>query len=331
MNGQTRQEMVAALAIANHGDTGKALFQFMRTEEEGDLLRISKRYNKGTLDREAFRVRMDNLARFGRRLSLEDVHPGWILEHLRGESPRLLSLLSNFLSQTKSEYILSQLSFSEHREFAKPSREIHPELLDTIRFLIEKKLGGVSSFKSEGFFSFYHLSYLKGNDLQTLFCDLGIEGMAKAFSGVDSQVLRAILTRFPLREAREIRSRLKKEGGVNLGSRLEVQKHILSLSFGQVSPNKLLSEVGYSIFVKAVDLGKLDWAMLLCQKLPVADGYRLKRLLQEKRSRSNEGNDELKDDIMRRLFSLAVLGRVQRYWKEEREIEPTVIMRAEAV
>ncbi|MBI2500729.1 MAG: hypothetical protein HYW02_04555 [Deltaproteobacteria bacterium] len=326
-----RQEMLAGMASVLSGADGEKLFRFAAPKEEEPLRRLFQRYLRNPVDREALRLKLENWERFGKRMALEEIHPGWILEKLRGESPRLLSLLPHFLSSSKTEALLHQLNFEERQFISEPARDLSPGLLAVVRSLIEKKIGEPAVLKSDEPFSFDHLSCLRSGDLQALFKDLGQEEFCRAFAHVDGQIQRAVLTRFSLGDVREIRRRLKASESVTTEKRRQAQRHILSLSFGEVSPDHLLRDIGFSVFVRAVSLDKIDWADSLCQKLSVTDGYGLKRLLQEKRMKGEEGSKELCDEIMGRLYVLATQGKIQRYWKEEREIEPTVFLQEERI
>lgn len=319
-----RQEMLVALCLMAEGEKGKALFQFAALDEVGSLERISHRLLRGTLDRRLLKDRIRNLTRYGCRLGLEEVHPGWILEHLRAESPRIVALLSQFLSTPKAEFILSHLTFEERQRFPQSSRAVAPEIVAIVRSLIEKKLG-LTPLKSDESFSFSHLGTLKGEDLKALFRDLGIEEVGRAFRGVEPQVLRTFLSRFNLSEATEIRKRLKESLEVSATERRAAQRHLLSLSFDHLPAERFFLEIGCSVFARALTSDEVSWAEGLSQKLTVGEGYRFKRLLQERQKVNREESDRVKEEVMKRLFVLAKQGKVKRYWKEETEIEPTVI------
>ena len=318
--------MIAACCLKSGFETGKKLFQFAAPSEARNLEQIAVRWEREGTDRASLSERIQNLSRYGRRLAFEEIHPGWILEKLRGESPRIFRLLPHFLSPSKVDSILSHLNREERDRLPAASRPVAAEVIALVQRLFEKQLGAAPTLKSDEIFSFRHLSCLKGDDLRALVRDLGMEEVVRALSGVEAQVLRAFLSRFPHREAQEIRRRVK-EAEVSPEARLGAQRRILGLSFDQVAPERLFLEIGFSYLAHAVDTKEFGWAESLYRKFSVGEGYRLRRFLQERKGKGVQGEAGFKDFILARLAALARAGKIQRYWKDEREVEPTLIFR----
>ncbi len=325
MNGELRQEMLVAFCLAKGGEAAQ-LFRFAAPEEEESLERMARRIGKESADLVALKSRMQNRIRFGRRLGLEDLHPGWILEALRGESPRLLKLITEQLSADKSEYIFSHLSFEERQRLPHSARPVAAQVIEILLHLLGEKLGLVP-LKADGSFSFSHLIHLKGEEFRTLIRDLGIEEIRRAFSGVENELLKAFLARFPLVDAAEIHRRLKGGGELTLAERRKAQRHILSLNFDQLPSEKVFLEIGFSLFSQALQGNEFAWAERLCQKLPLVEGYHFKRYLQDRDPGETFRNSSPKDEILKRVIALAQEGKIHRYWKDEKEVEPTVILK----
>jgi hypothetical protein len=201
---------------------------------------------------------------------------------------------------------------------------VAPGVLETVRCLVEKKLGGLSVLRSGESFDFSHLSCLKAEDLKTLLVDLGYEEVGQALSGADPQILRAFLARFIPAEALEIRKRISKE--VALEVKRGAQRHLMSLSFESIPRDRFFLEIGLSVLIRALHSEDLRWAEAFCQKFSVAEGYQLKRLLQERKIRGGSGEEPIREMILARLGTLGGQGKIHRYWKEDQEMEATVIM-----
>ncbi len=317
-----RQEMIAACSLQAGPEAARRLFRFAVPGEEKALGEIAARWEREGVEPRTLRERVRNLFHYGRRLATDEIHPGWILEKLRGESPRIFRLLAHFLSPSKVDSILGHLNREERDLVPAASRPIAAEVIAVVERLIHKQLGAAPTLKSGGIFSFRHLSCLKGDDLRALVRELGMEEVVRALSGAEAPVLKAFLSRFPHREAQEIRRRVK-ESEVSPEERLGAQRRILGLSFDQVAPERLFLEIGFSFLAHALEAK--EFGESLCRKFPVPEGYRLRRFLQERKGAPAEAG--FRDFIMARLAALARAGKIQRYWKDEREVEPTLIFR----
>ena len=122
-----------------------------------------------------------------------------------------------------------------------------------------------------------------------------------------------------------MRERINVKESVSPEERREAQRHLMKVPLGSVSPEQFFLEIGFSIFSKALNLEETTWAEHLSQKFSKDLGYRLKRHLQERRCQKGMGDESLRELIFERLLSLAHQGRIKRYWKEDREIETTVV------
>lgn len=327
---QIRQEMLVALCVGAEGEKGKQLFSFAAPEEEKRLGRMANRHLQGE-DLRSLKERVLNLSRLARHFAFEEIHPDWFVERFRNESPRLFSLLIQFLTAEKSEKILERLTSIERRRLPKTMVKISPEVLGVVRHLIEKRFGKSPYFQSGQNFSFEHLATLKGEGLRALLKDVGMEEICKAFQGLDSRIVRAFLARCPLQDAQEIKERLSAMKSVSDQARRESQKHLLSLELGQIPSESFFVDIGFSVLAKAIDSTQLFWVEGCYLKLPLAEGYRLKRILHEKKVKKEKGDEKAQRQILSRLATLAKQGRVHPQWKDEKEVETTDLFRGEGL
>lgn len=324
---QVRQEMLAALCLK---DNNRELFSFVSPEEEKQLGQAAQRLlREGTPD--SLKEKVLNLVSLGRHFAFEETHPDWFVEHFRNESPRLFSLLLRLLSAEKSEKILGCLTSIERKRLSRESGKISPEVLGVLRHLIEKKIGRAACFQKDQNFSFEHLATLKGEVLRTVLKDVGIDEICKAFHRLDPRIVRAFLARCSLSDARIVKERLSKKEVISDEAKQEAQKHLLSLDLGQIPPESFFVDIGFSVFAKAIDSREFFWVEGCCTKLPLAEGYRLKRILHEKRVKNEKGDEKAKKKILSRVVMLARQGKIPSRWKDEREVESTDLFQEESV
>lgn len=329
MSDQIRQEMMVALCLMAEGNEGKKLLSFASPANNRHLEEIANRLEREGLNPQTLKTRIENLFQIASRRALEEMHPAWIVEHLSQESPRLLALLSHWLSPTKMGVVRELVRRRWGITVPHPDREISVGLLELIKGLVEKKLGVEKKRPVRKNFSFDQLETLKGEDLVALLEELGIEEIRKAFSEVEPNLFKAFLSRFPMLQATELRERLVVGTTVSEEEKKIAQKRLLSLPLGPVSPQKLFFEVGSSLFAKALRDQDWSWAVRCCHKLPVKEGYRLQRLIQGHRTKGEKRDDLLRDEILETLKVLASRGKVRRYWKDDREMEKTEFFKEE--
>ena len=340
-------EIIAALCLldsAGTGEEGRDLTRFMGSSHQATLLAIMDRLDPhGDVDQEKMlsvlrrltnshsdKKRGQDQAIFS---AFKEFHPGWILEGLmvegeEAESSRVLSLLSEFLSDRKAreimEYLAAQPSGSKSPRVlrmqeilsAKEGSKVSREILDLVQSLLEEKLVPLAPVREGSSFTFQHILWMQVDDLHKLFRDLGQEEIRKAFTGVEPKVLRAFLGRFSPRDALEIRNGLATGASVSPEIRREARHHIVSLPLEQISSEDIFEEIGYSVLARAIAPEELNWADLICKKMMPRQGYRLKRLLHEGvASRPVSVFEARKNAVVRRLLSLAEKGIIRRYWK----------------
>ncbi len=305
-----------------NGEKGGELFRFASAEDERVLGQIAARLQKeGILDDEDVVARLVKGYRVRRPSVFEEFHPGWIRERLEGESPRVLGVICRFLPGDKIKYLLDRLTARERKLFPKvnESYKIAPDVAELVRLLVEKKLSFSLPIDAGGVFSFSHIALMRSDDLRTLFRDLGLEELRRAFSEVDSKVLKAFLARFAPPVAREIRGRIDFGVKTPPSRRREAQKHLVGISMENVSAEELLREIGYSVFVRALAAEDRPLGDYLYQKISPEEGHRLKRALSEtSQSRPVDIIRSMQEEILGRIRVLADKGLIRPYWKDNK-------------
>lgn len=324
----TFQEMLAALCLIGDGEKGRELFAFANPEDREALERMHLRLSReGEISRKALLDRIRKLRRLTSFSPLLEMHPGWILEKLEGESPRLFGLLCRTLPGEKVRFLLNQFAVHPDRPALPKMAEsyrVAPEICELVQTLIESKLSPAFRLSPEDSFSFFHIARMKSDDLRILFWDLGLEEVRKAFSHVEPQVLRAFLARFSPKEAAEIRGRIEHGAVVSDESKREAQKHLISLTLEPLSAGGLLREIGYSVLGRSLSVEEGPWGEVVCQKLLPEEGYRLKRVIKESAcSVPPAVSQKKKEEILGRVFVIAEKGLIHRYWKEDADVELT--------
>src|SRR5262249_5225007 len=102
-----RTELFAAPFVLNESEATRSLFSFASEADEKDLGKIADRLLKeGDVDASEVFARIRKLRGLPGGAGFSDIHPGWILEKLEGESPRVLGILCRFLTGDKIKYLI---------------------------------------------------------------------------------------------------------------------------------------------------------------------------------------------------------------------------------
>lgn len=305
----TQQKVLASLCMTA-GERGKRLFAYSR--DQAALESLTRRWRG---EAEAIK-RIKKLAALSRHSLVSEIHPGWILEKLGGESPRLLNVLRHFLSAEQIQYLRAHLPQQARRLFQEEG-VVDPQVLEVVRPLIEKKLGLTVPLQLGGSFGFPHLGWMKASDLKVLFRQLGLREVGHAFCGVDGKMLRTFLSRFPLHLVQEIRSFLHKVGVVPESDRQKAQGHLVSLALDQIPAERLFEEVGYSVFARALSPAERNYFEIIVLRFRPQEGYRLKRFIEE--SRVGVETAVYQQQILQMVISLAEQGLIQKFWRPHEE------------
>ncbi len=303
-----KMEMLASLCLMNDGEEGRHLFSFLTPEKENYFKNLPDSFDPSRVQR------FNPLRSFS---AFQEIHPGWILEKLEGESLRVLGLVCRFLPGDKVRTLLEFLPQKERSQLPliKESYRVSPQIVEIVRECVEKKWAFYSLSKPEESFSLPHCVRMKMEDLRTLFHDLGFEEIRRAFTDVSPEILRVFLSRFSAADARHIRERLDKKQFVSRQEREESQRHILKLPLEHVPALCLFVFIGYSVFARGLLPTDHLWADLIYQKLPPEAGHRLKRVMQETEPDSLEVVQKRQEKILARIYRLASQGLIQSYWK----------------
>ncbi|GEM_PF-3105293 len=326
-NGDSRGaylEILAALCLMKDGAEARDLFAFLSAHDQQKLEQISKSSpHQKESDVKEFLNRFQKVKKIKSFSLLDEIHPGWILDKLEDESPRVLGLLCRFLPGDRARELIQYLPLSIRQKLPKlnESYRVSPDILDIVKRLVEKKLSYAIYPPEDSSFSFAHIAWMKPDDLRKLFYDLGLDEVRKAFFRVEPTTLRTFLSRFPTHEAKEIRQRIEHGGAVSLAKKQESQKHLLLLHLEHFSAEELILEIGYSVFARALMVEEKKWADVICHKMEPKEGVRFKRLVQESISQvadhlGIQGIQERKEAILQRVSVLMDKKSICRYWKD---------------
>src|SRR5262245_57028679 len=151
-----RTELLAALCLMNEGEAARSLFAFATESDEKELGKVADRLlQEGEVDAAEIFARIRKLRVLPEGAGFSDIHPGWILEKMEGESPRVLGILCRFLTGDKIKYLIEHLPESRRNLLPKvnESYRVSPQISEIVQHIAAKRLT-FSAPLSGGAFSF---------------------------------------------------------------------------------------------------------------------------------------------------------------------------------
>ena len=218
--------------------------------------------------------------------SLGDIDPGWFLEVLKNERPQTIGLILRNLPGEQAKFILDHLPSSLRKKLPKTEDclKTPQELVEMIRTRFETQFPHLSVPEKTDEINLHHLYFVKTEELLGFFRDLGIDQLAKAFKGIHKTAFKALLNRLPIKDAKEMQTRVKTLEKVSKRELREAQMLLLNLPIETIDPDLLFLEVGMVFFSRAISRQDTEFIRALEYKLPPKWGYLLKRYVDANRA-----------------------------------------------
>lgn len=321
-------KVVATLAVLEGDADLDHFFQYSPAEFEQGMRRYAEQLQR-RIDRGKGSTLAQLLSSWSDTPSsfpLKDVHPGWILEYVRHESPRVIGLVCRYLPGNQVRYIIQNLpsEIQEQLPSMNESFGIPQELLTHVRSVLENHFYRLPRPGAEEAFSCHSIPWMKPSDIDVVIRELGYEEIRLAFTGVEPKVLQAFLTRFPLKEAKEVRRRVSVGPAVQVAERQVAQKHILSADLDVKKAEDLPYEIGLSVLAECVDPRDREWITGVVVKLTPRAGYSLRRYLEERQPQLNAQQIHRRQaKLLECIRDLAERVKISSYWRSSPEDETT--------
>ena len=248
--------------------------------------------------------------------TIADVHPAWILDKLKNEPPRIIGILLRYLPSQHVRYVVENLPAKVQDELPDmiESFAVQPNLLSLIRKKFEQHFIGMHFTRQEQELSFEHIYYLKHQELETLFTDLGIQEMAMALATMSRKSNRMLLNRLPLRKAKELQQRCKNVAKLSSTLCHQARFTILEAAGERIGSEQLFLDLGLAAFARSLGQEHAQLFQYILQKIAPQHGYVLKRSLTQWSEQGQQLSEERRQLILARLVTLAKDAKIEPTW-----------------
>lgn len=282
---EPRLKVLACLATLGEEKSVFELLRFVSPEDEKhlveschELLSINKAERTPLIAKELKKTLQAEKLSF-----LGEVHEDWFVEALKEEKRLGLGVLLQLVPSEKVKSILQALpeELKKNLPPLKQSSHIPPDLLQQIkrRFEVQFQLEGL--FRKTEAPSLNWLYFLKLEELFLFFRKVGLEQLAKAFKALHKSVLRAILNRLLLKDAKELQKKVKALETLSSQELREAQMLILNLPLETIAAEDLFYEVGIAFCAKAFRHEDFMLVKALYHKITPKWAYLFKRYVDE--------------------------------------------------
>ena len=265
-----RIHAMALLAVLDGGERARDLCAFLSDEErdrgEAAIIRFLEVHEDSG---EALKMRLKALVSSDTFSGIAEIHPAWILEAIRYEPPRIMGVIMRYLPSRHVRYILERLPTDVKDRIPKliESFAVPQDVLAIIRQRFEARFLPMRTSKVLAHFELEHLYYLKGDELEVLCRELGMCELALALIGMSGQMVRVVLNRLNLKDAKHLNTRIDELTRSSRELRQQARYALLEIDEEASSSDELLIDIGLASLSRAlvnVEEGVIE---RMCQKL----------------------------------------------------------------
>ncbi len=319
---------MAALAILEGERDPAALFRFAPTELADSLTHyagvLRSRFARGKAQELA--ALLKSWSEQSPALPIHEIHPGWLLEVVKEESPRVIGLICRYLPGHHVRFVIENLprEIRDKLPTLNESFGLPVELINEVKsFLGSRFFQGTPPNAGERF-SVRHIPWMSARDIRCVVRELGYSELRKAFVGMDVQAIQAFLTRFPLEEAKELRAHIEKGPAISDAEHKRAQAHIVGMNLDVSCAADLPYEIGLSALAEAVAADETGWIEGVVVRLDPAEGYSLRRYVKEAQASGRSDSCERRQtELLGLIRELADNGKIAQYWGSRADDEIT--------
>lgn len=294
-----REAMLLLTTLTVGGSSQVGLFQFLPEDQRGRVQEKAQALlNIPSEKRVHFMVKqMQQALKFKGHRGVEKVDPSWLLNAMRGETPRTVAAILITLPPPVVRSILKRLPPGIRKNLPPKDEleQVPEELVQSVRQLFESRFHAmpVSSGKTFGFRDVIHL---ERKELYRLMRDLGLVELGQAFAAVGKLALAELCRRLPRSRAEELIMAVRRSSKVDAPDLKTAQRFLSRVVVNFNDTEEFFQKSGLWRVAKACLLEGEPFQNAFRQRMPRDAG----RLFDEYLRKAQEMED-LTEEILRRL------------------------------
>lgn len=281
-----RLRALAAIALLREGAKARLLADHLGEAEGAPFSELAQRLAKKEDLAQEMALLLQKMAASERFSTLAEVHPAWMLERLKEETPRVVGIILRSLPSRHVRYLLEHMPPPMKQALPNmvESFSVEAPILEVVRQRFERHFLSMRMPHQAGAIAFEQLYYLRTEELEALIRDLGLTELAIALALFTGRALRAVCHRLDLKDAKRLQKRIHEVEEVSPRLAREARSAILAVEEDRLGPDRMLLRIGLASLASAVG-EEGDLLRLTMQRLEPATAYLLKRFVEERRGR----------------------------------------------
>ncbi|MBI4365570.1 MAG: hypothetical protein HY543_02005 [Deltaproteobacteria bacterium] len=248
---------------------------------------------------------------------LSEIHPAWLNNVLEREAPRVVALVMRCLPARHVRYLMDHLprAVTAQLPCLLDTFAVAPEMLHFVRRRFEARFVPVRPTPPPSAMTFADLVHLRGEELETLLHDLGIDELALAFHDLDRMAMHVVLNRLAFVDAKQLKERLEQLAGVDSLLLRDAQQSLFAIGIAS-SAAAVLQEIGVHALARAFAHMSTDAVCVLRQKLAPRLGYLFSRCCAMAGKQVHTAVVSLRRArVLARVEVLSIRGAIDPKWK----------------
>lgn len=236
----------------------------------------------------------------------ERVDASWLIQGLKGESPRVVAAVLVSLPPPTVRALLDKLP-AGIRQRLPPKEEMKKvpvELVRGVREIFESRFAPMPAPSPKGF-AFRDVVQLERQDIYRLMRDLGLVELGQAFVSVGKMALAELCRRLPAERAEELVAAVRSAPQVDLPELKSAQRFLSRVVVNFTDTEEFFHKAGLWRLAKASRLEDDAFRAAFRQRVPREVGLLFDSYLEKA-----DDMEDLGDDVLRRLQD-AILVRVR--------------------
>ncbi len=251
---------------------------------------------------------------------VEKVDPTWLIQGLKGESPRVVAAVLISLPAPTVRAVLEKLP-PGIRQRLPPKDEMKRvplELVRSVRQIFESRFNAMPAPSPKGF-AFRDVVQLEKAELYKLMRSLGLVELGQAFVSVGKMALAELCRRLPREKAEELILAVRGASQVDIPEIKSAQRFLSRVVVNFSDTEEFFQKAGLWRLAKASLVEDVAFRAAFRQRLPREPGQLFESFLDKATELGDFGEDVLKrlqDSILLRIRDLAKRHEINSRWAE---------------
>lgn len=273
--------VIGTLSLSEGKEEAASLLNYIAPSQQVALKNILEKYGDGSAE-----PNLQALAAGDDFFGLPEIHPGWLLAILKEESPRVIGVVLRHLPSKQVRFLLEHLPKRITMKLPNLIEAFYvpTELLGVVRRRLEKHFVSFRNSHQTASSDFERIYNLKLDALEALFYDLGLSELALSLIDSARSMLKVVLNRFTIRDAKEILKRVKLFQEEVSWLLKDARYSVFQVGQGEIGPSRFLVELGLVSVAKALSPEDEECFLVLRQKMAPEKAHLFKRYWEEVRT-----------------------------------------------